>query len=122
MFQFDRLLEAQNLTTAYVLITLIGVCLAVVAMQVSWNEAVSRGIDPPSAMNLRRLSFVLIALAMLWSLNYAEQKGWQPWPPLLAIVAALDLYFAVLIGLILRKSRAAWHEAPGLQRHGTVDH
>ncbi len=32
---------------------------------------------------------MFIALALLWSLAYSETKGWQPWPPDLAIIITI---------------------------------
>lgn len=122
MFQLDRLLESSNLMSAYASAAIVGAMLAIVAMQMSWNEAVEHGIDPPLMLNFRRVSFVLLALALMWSVSYAETKGWQPWPPALAIVMVLDFYLGVLIVMIARKSRASWHDTPEVARNGTIDH
>jgi hypothetical protein len=117
MFAVNRLLESIDLVPYFTGLALAGVFLALIAMQMSWNEAIQRGVDTPVTMNLRRASFVAVALSLLWSLSYAETTGWQPWPPALAMVGALDFYFAVLIAIIVVKARRGagpvWKRAGG---------
>jgi len=53
---------------------------------------------------------VLIALSLLWSLLYLEQKVWQPWPPVLGLVAALD--FTLFVRAWTLYARALHHQRP----------
>jgi hypothetical protein len=125
MFPLTRLLESADLTGVFALASIAGSMLSIVAMQMSWNEAMERGVDTPAMLNLRRASFILVSLTLLWSLSYAETKGWQPWPPAVAIVLALDFYLSVLIIMVGMKSgassRSRW-ESPQVRNNGTYDH
>lgn len=131
MVQIDRLLEQLDLRTLYALASIAGALLSLIAMQFSWEESTRRGGDTNVMLNLRRASFVIISLTLLWSLSYAETKGWQPWPPALAIVLAVDFYLLVLICMVARKVTSAFSRSttvapwprPSRVRHdGSLDH
>jgi len=53
-----------------------------------WNES-SRII-----FQIRRATMFLEAIALIWAVIYGHNRGWQPWPPLVAFLFALDLNIA----------------------------
>jgi len=92
--QIDRLLESSDLTTLHTILTIAGMFLAVYVMQLTSyvNE------DHRDSVTLRwgrRASLMFIALAFLWSLSYSQTKGWQPWPPEVALILAIITMMAV---------------------------
>jgi hypothetical protein len=44
-----------------------------------------------------RTALLIVALSIIWMVHYADATKWQPWPPVLVMVYALDAY------LILRR-------------------
>lgn len=48
---------------------------------------------------LRRFGIFLVAAALLWSVNYAYYRAWQPWPPYVLLLLGLNV---ALIAAILR--------------------
>ena len=88
----SQVLESVDLTTAHTILTLLGaaVCLYVMALTSYENEDIN---DPTLVRWGRRIGMGSISLALLWSLNYSMVKQWQPWPPELALIAALIFVF-----------------------------
>lgn len=94
--QIDRLLEGADLTAAHTLLTIAGMLLAVYTMQLTSH--VNEDHDDPWALRWgRRVSLAGIALALLWSLYYSQDKGWQPWPPYLALIVAVIAMLSVRV-------------------------
>jgi hypothetical protein len=60
---------------------------------------------------MRRSSSALTALAMLWCAIYGLERDWQPWPPIVLLIVAVDFHALVSI-MIMRQDIQA-------QRAGT---
>jgi hypothetical protein len=43
----------------------------------------------------RRVAMWLKALTLCWAVIYIHGRGWQPWPPIVAFMAAFGLYTAM---------------------------
>lgn len=84
----DRFLEGLDLTTVHTILTIAGMFLAVYVMQLTSH--VNEDHNDPLVLRWgRRASLASVALALLWSLSYSQTKGWQPWPPELALVVSV---------------------------------
>ena len=55
---------------------------------------------------LRRVSMLFKGLAMAWCADYGHNHGWMPWPPVVALVLALDFYILVRILIMYQDIRA----------------
>lgn len=60
---------------------------------------------PPAVVHLRRASILLIALSLLWTLTFAYDKTWEPWPPYLAVVGSFDIYLVLSIASAIIRRR-----------------
>lgn len=87
---FDRALEVMDLLPALYFLGFGGVILSVYVMQTSWiiNSEIGENVY---IKNMRRASLVTVALAMMWTILYSENTGWQPWPSQVGIMFAVDL-------------------------------
>lgn len=90
----DQVIEGRDLSTLHSLLTLIGAGLAIYVMQLTSHEH-EDAVDPAWIRWGRRFVLGCIALAFLWSLNYAQTKSWQPWPPEIMLVLAVIGQLAV---------------------------
>lgn len=54
---------------------------------------------------MRRVSNSLLMLAMLWCASYGYERGWQPWPPFVIVMMALDFNIVVRIMIMRRDIR-----------------
>lgn len=92
-----------DLSTLHTFAALFGAALSLYVMQL-W----SRGeitIEHPAVMIARRASLMLLALAMLWLVSYANDKGWSPWPAQVLLVLAIDA--GLLVTVIAARLRQA---------------
>lgn len=92
-----RWFEVMDLNPLFYALGWAGAFLSVILMQVVWHSRETTN-DPLLMRWLNRLALTIFALSLAWAMNYATSKGWQPWPPLVAVIAALDFYF--LIGIV----------------------
>lgn len=66
-----------------------GIVFCVVGMHVTMCE------ENRVATTAYRAGYALTGLALAWSFGYGHAHGWDPWPPHLALVAALDYLLAL---------------------------
>lgn len=83
-------------------------CLAGVIMSVWCHQLWGRGYfgaeNPVQVQGLQRLSFILYALSLCWSLSYGHVRHWQPWPAYVVTLFAVDLYlFSVLLAACMKR-------------------
>ena len=95
--------ESLDLTAIYLILCIIGILLCLYVMQLFAIGVLEMIGDPPSAFWARRSGLAIVALSLCWCLFYSIQKGWQPWPPDLLLVAGLDLL--LLSGIFVAGSR-----------------
>lgn len=102
-----------DLTAAHVLAALYGMVVAIYASQATWQDHDSNR-DCWIVRYGRKVMYPALALAFLWSLDFAHVKGWTPWPPNVAINIAMDLIITMRI--IALRQRQKEIEARGWVR------
>ena len=87
---------SELILNGFLLLLLIGAGLCIWLMQliVLRNFIV---IEPAWLMHARRSGLTILALGLLWAAKYCVQHSWDPWPPYLLIVLAVDFYLSVAI-------------------------
>lgn len=112
-------IEQFDLSGVHILATLVGMLLSVYASQAMWQDPESNR-DCWMIRYGRRTTYPLLALALLWALDYAHVKGLPPWPPNVAIIMAIDVIVAMRIwALRLRQKEIAargWSRPLGVDR------
>ena len=94
--------EGFDLNTPHYVAALLGVGLSLYVMQLWAHGEVAT--DHPVVGQLRRTALIILALALLWSLGYADSKKWQPWPSDLLTVIAIDIFLlSTVISHIIRR-------------------
>lgn len=91
-----RLLETVNiyLTEIHAVLCMIGCIGSVYLMQLTGHHGDEVG-DKPYMIAMRRVGLWVLALCLLWAVNYSDSKDWAPWPPDVAIVACVDFLIIV---------------------------
>lgn len=92
----DTFLDGVDLSAIHAVASLIGMVMVVLLMQMSWHKMIAP-TDPELLTHFRRVGMLGLAMTLWWSFSYSLEKGWQPWPPHLAMVIALDLWLAVSV-------------------------
>jgi hypothetical protein len=95
----ELLIEQTDLRLAHVVLCLSGVLLSTHLMQLVWHNPDEGGLVLRWA---RRLNLALVALAMLWSLSIADQKGWQPWPAMVLLLLSVDVMMLIRVIVVYR--------------------
>ena len=96
----DRL----DLSGVHIVATFTGMLLSIFASQAMWLDPESRR-DCLLVRLGRRVMYPVLALSFLWSLDYSHVKGWQPWPPTVAIIIAMDFIIAMRIVALRHRQR-----------------
>lgn len=108
----DRLFDGHDLTAIHTVLALCGILISVYVMQLTRYEA-EDAVDPPWLRSLRRIALALMAWAFCWLLTYSETKNWQPWPPEVLAIAAMDLILLIrALAIRARIKRTGHLEAP----------
>ena len=102
---FNHFFEGFDLSSAHALACVFGLFVSVWVSQL-WSREAFGGETCWSVRNLRRLSLILFAMALCWSLAYEDARHWQPSPPDLLIIIAVDLYLLATILSAAVKKRA----------------
>lgn len=101
--------DGLDLRSVHAIATLLGAILPIYVAQL-WGRGELTKIEPPVFMHTRRWGLIALALGNVWSLLYSDQKGWQPWPPHLAIIIAIDV---MLVSTVLSAAIRRWRETHG---------
>lgn len=119
----DRILEGIDLNGIHTMLTIFGGLLAVYVMQLTHHEAEDL-VDPWIVRKFRRLSLATLSLSMLWSAYYSLSHQWQPWPPEVLLIFAIDLALVIRMvaiwARIARTGHRCWN-APAEVRK-SLDH
>lgn len=104
-FVFSEFMDSYHLGAVHFVACFLGVIMALYVMQLWTRGAVVFENDCWFARHARRFSLLILALSMLWSLAYATTKGWEPWPPYLGMLVAIDIFLATNIILAGKRRR-----------------
>ena len=85
-----------DLVPAFVATSLVGVVLCIRVMLEIAHERIGAQ-DHPLVRVLRRAGLLAVALALLESLVFGNDKAWQPWPSHLMLVTGLDIWLAGIV-------------------------
>lgn len=98
-FSFGYLLDGFDLRTLHFISCILGATLSVYVNQLWQRGALLFSEDCLISRYARRISLASLGLTMLWAASYSHSKGWQPWPPDVAIVLAVDglLFSSVVV-------------------------
>jgi hypothetical protein len=77
-------------------------------MQLTHHET-EDAVDPWIVRKIRRIALALLALSLCWSVTYSYAHAWQPWPPELALIAAINLTLMIRIAAIWARIRRTGH-------------
>jgi hypothetical protein len=86
----DQILEDWDLSLVLMTLAMLGFFLAVYVNQLTHYEAEDHN-DPWFIRMMRNAAYMMLAWGFLWTLSYANAKGWQPWPPVILIIVAVDI-------------------------------
>lgn len=118
----SQFLERHDLYDANIVITFFGTVLAIVLAAMLRHGGNAGRSECFLVRHGSRLALVAIALALLLSLLYSYDTGWQPWPGDFVLRCALDLY--LFVGVIapylspymrerqMRRAMRHWHGGP----------
>src|ERR1700722_9398553 len=87
--QIDRILETIDLSYVLTILGMIGFFLAIYVNQLTRYEGEDTN-DPWYVRNTRAAAYLLLAWSYLWVLSYADRHDWQPWPPVILMILAMD--------------------------------
>lgn len=99
-------IEASDLSLIHLVACLLGALMAVYVMQLWSSGRLSIPEDCFVSYHLRRVSLMILALAMLWALSYSLNRGWQPWVPYLMMLFGIDLFLLSAIIVSVRRRNA----------------
>lgn len=87
-----------RLGVAFVLLALLGIALSLWVMQLVFTGAVGHEQNR-AVRQVRAFALGLLAFSLCWSLAYADDMRWQPWPPTVLIITAIDVFLiATVVG------------------------
>lgn len=119
-------LESLDLIPLFSMLALTGVGLSLYAMQVTSHMQENRN-DPLWIQHATRIGMTVLTLTFLWMFMYAYNKpGWQPWPPAVLMVFALDfLLFLRAVTVVLaqrRRERESIYARDAMFGEGSFQH
>lgn len=89
--RIEQILEHCDLTFLLGVLAVIGFFLAVYVNQLTHYEAEDSSDPWWIKVVFRPLSYITLALSFLWVLSYGQAHDWQPWPPMLMMILAIDM-------------------------------
>ena len=103
--QIERILESWDLNCVLVMLAALGFFLAIYVNQKTHYEA--EDIQDPWWIRaiMRPLAYLLLAWSFLWVFSYGQARGWQPWPPVILMIVAVDMILFIRAFAILARIR-----------------
>ena len=92
--KIDLLFESVNLSYALAILAMVGFFLAVYVNQQTHYEGEDIP-DPGYVKVFRRFSYLLLAWSFLWIISFAQEHGWQPWPPVVLMIFSFDMIMVI---------------------------
>jgi len=97
-------LDAMNLVPAFIALSTVGALLcAYVAVDIGNGHIASD--ESQTIRNGRRIGVVILGVALLWGLDYGNDRSWQPWPPYLIMIVGLDLWLGMIVAASCQRKR-----------------
>lgn len=115
--QIELFLEQADLRMFHIILCLTGVLLATHLMQLLWHNPEEGGLV---LKWMRRVNLAFVALSMLWSLGIADQRGWQPWPAFILLLASVDFMMLIRVVVIYRMQRRGARIVPPYPKEGVA--
>lgn len=117
----DHLLEGPNwMVATFILSMIFGVCISIYLMQITESTPAVPG-DSYWMRALRRASLACLAIAFLWCLSFGYTKGWEPWPPMIAVVLAIDLNLLMRTITTKLREQAVLRERERVSRLASIE-
>ena len=88
--RIERILEGWDMSYALMFLAMLGFFLSVYVNQLTHYEAEDQN-DPAFIRIMRSIAYLMLAWGFLWTMGYAYERDWQPWPPLILILFAIDI-------------------------------
>ncbi len=88
--------DGWKLQYAHALVSLLGAFMSIYVMQL-WSRGEIIANEHPLITHARRLALMIMALALIWSVSYAADKEWSPWPADFLTNVAVDMILGVTI-------------------------
>lgn len=105
-FSIDNLADSFDWTSVHFTLCFVGAILCLYVMKLFSTGALHVDGECFISHVLRRSSLVTLALSMCWAMTYSTNKGWQPWPPDVFVVAAVDLFMLAPVVVAFRRKRS----------------
>ena len=86
----ERILEGLDLRYLLAMLAILGFFLAVYVNQETHFQAEDIS-DPWWIRAIRPVAYLLLAWSFLWMLSYGNARSWQPWPPTILMIVAIDM-------------------------------
>ena len=100
------LLEQIDLRMVFVGLCLFGGLICAYIMQASWQDSLLTLFEHWTVRWAYRCGMFWLVVFMLWSAEYGYRRSWQPWPPIVGMIGALDFVMLIRAGsLFVRRRR-----------------
>lgn len=94
MTELGSFMDSVDLTAVHTILALYGGLIAIYVMQKTRYEAEDQR-DSKFVRMTRTIALAALSGSMFWSLTYGESRQWQPWPPDILGMLALDVLLTV---------------------------
>lgn len=85
-----------DLVPVHLLLAFVGTLCTISIMVLSSGGKIAAG-EKGCLRQMRRVGMFIIGAGFLWSMAFGLDNNWQPWPPMLLIMAGCDLYMLTSI-------------------------
>jgi hypothetical protein len=98
----NAIFDQYDLSGIHAVFCLTGILLCLWCHQL-WGRGTLGAENTNTVRRMQRVAFIMMALAMCWSLAYASVMHWQPWPSYVLLLIAVNLYMlSVLLAATTR--------------------
>lgn len=112
----DEMASRVDTSMIFTILCIYGGLAAIYVMQKTRYEAENQH-DPKWIRVVYTISTASLAWAMFWCVTYAYEHSWQPWPPEIFLVFALDVKLTMrLLAMRARVKRTGpYYNAPSME-------
>lgn len=87
--RIEQILDGLELRYVMMAVAMAGFFLAIYVNQLTQYEGEDMP-DPAFVRQGRRILYLLLSWSFLWTLTYADNHGWRPWPPVILMIFSMD--------------------------------